>query len=60
MRASNLVWVLWAATVSLVGGALVLGLANRPEVPLFDAPLTIIPRRSPPWAPWSLPGVQAT
>jgi hypothetical protein len=43
MRARNLAWVLWAATVSLVGGALVLGLANRPEVPLVDAPLTIIP-----------------
>jgi hypothetical protein len=43
MRARNLAWVLWAATVSLVGGALLLGLANRPEVPLFDAPLTIIP-----------------
>jgi hypothetical protein len=43
MRARNLAWILWAATVSLVGGALVLGLANRPEVPLFDAPLTIIP-----------------
>ena len=43
MRARNLAWVLWAATVLLVGGALVLGLANRPEVPLFDAPLTIIP-----------------
>jgi hypothetical protein len=43
MRARTLAWVLWAATVSLVGGALVLGLANRPEVPLVDAPLTIIP-----------------
>ena len=43
MRTRNLAWVLWAVTVSLVGGALVLGLANRPEVPLFDAPLTIIP-----------------
>jgi hypothetical protein len=43
MRARNLAWLLWAATVSLVGGALLLGLANRPEVPLFDAPLTIIP-----------------
>jgi hypothetical protein len=35
--------VLWAATVSLVVGAIVLGLANWPEIPLFDAPLTIIP-----------------
>ncbi len=43
MRTPRLAWVLWAATVSLVGGALVLGLANRPEVPLVDAPLTIIP-----------------
>jgi hypothetical protein len=43
MRARNLAWVLWAATVSLVAGALLLGLANRPEVPLFDAPLAIIP-----------------
>jgi hypothetical protein len=43
MRTRNLAWVLWAVTVSLVGGALVLGLANRPEVPHFDAPLTIIP-----------------
>jgi hypothetical protein len=43
MRARNLAWVLWAVTVSLVGGAFVLGLANRLEVPLFDAPLTIIP-----------------
>jgi hypothetical protein len=43
MRARNLAWVLWAATVSLVGGALLLDLANRPEIPLFDAPLTIIP-----------------
>jgi hypothetical protein len=43
MRVRNLAWGLWAATVSLVGGALLLGLANRPELPLFDAPLTIIP-----------------
>jgi hypothetical protein len=43
MRARNLAWVLWVVTVSLVGGALVLGLANWPEIPLFDAPLTIIP-----------------
>jgi FtsH-binding integral membrane protein len=43
MIARNLAWLLWAATVLLVGGALVLGLANRQEVPLFDAPLTIIP-----------------
>ena len=43
MRTHRLAWVLWAATVSLVVGAIVLGLANRPEIPLFDAPLTIIP-----------------
>jgi len=43
MRARNFAWVLWAATVSLVVGAIVLGLANRQEVPLVDAPLTIIP-----------------
>jgi hypothetical protein len=43
VRARNLAWLLWAATVSLVGGALLLGVANRSEVPLFDAPLTIIP-----------------
>lgn len=43
MRARNLARALWVATVSLVGGALVLGLANRPEVPFFDAPLMIIP-----------------
>src|ERR671910_721157 len=43
MIARNLAWFLWAATISLVLVALVLGLANRPEVPLVDAPLTIIP-----------------
>ena len=43
MRAPSLAWVLWAAAVSLIVGALVLGLANRPEVPFFDAPLMIIP-----------------
>ncbi len=43
MRARNLARVLWAVSVSLVGSALVLGLANRPEVPFFDAPLMIIP-----------------
>jgi len=42
MRAHRLAWVLWAATVSLVAGALVLGLANRPEVPLYQATSTII------------------
>src|SRR5918995_4666165 len=43
MIARNLAWFLWAATISLVLVALVLGLANRPEVPLVDASLTIIP-----------------
>ena len=43
MRAHRLAWVLWVATVSFIAGALVLGLANRPEVPLFDAQLMIIP-----------------
>jgi hypothetical protein len=43
MRSRSLAWVLWVAVVSLVGGALILGLANRPEIPLFDAPLIIIP-----------------
>jgi hypothetical protein len=42
MRARNLAWVLWAAAVALVGGALVLGLANRPEIPILDAPLSIV------------------
>ena len=43
MRARDLAWVLWAATVALVGGAILLGVTNRPEVPLFDPLLTIIP-----------------
>ena len=43
MRTHRFAWVLWAATVSLVAGTLVLGPVNRPEIPLFDAPLTIIP-----------------
>jgi hypothetical protein len=42
MRALRLAWVLWVATVSLVAGALVLGLANRPEVPLYQVTSTII------------------
>ena len=42
MRARNLAWVLWVATVALVAGALVLGLANRPEAPLYEVPSTII------------------
>ena len=42
MRACNLAWALWAAAVSLVAGALVLGLANRPEAPLYEVTSTII------------------
>src|SRR5215207_8939792 len=42
MRACTLAWALWAATASLVAGALIFGLANRPEVPLFDVPFHII------------------
>jgi len=32
MRTRNSVWVVWAATVSLVTCSLILGLANRFEV----------------------------
>jgi len=42
MRAHRLAWVLWAATVSLVVGAIVLGLANRSEVPLYEVSSAII------------------
>jgi hypothetical protein len=42
MTARNLAWVLWVATVSLVAGSLVLGLANRSEVPLYEVPSAII------------------
>jgi hypothetical protein len=42
MRTLRLAWVLWVATVSLVAGALFLGLANRPEVPPYQATSTII------------------
>jgi hypothetical protein len=42
MRTRTLAWVLWAATASLVAGALILGLANRPEVPLYDVPFHVI------------------
>ena len=42
MRAHRLAWVLWMATVSLVAGALFLGLANRPDVPLYRVTSTII------------------
>jgi hypothetical protein len=42
MRARILARTIWAATVSLVAGALVLGLANRQEIPLYDVQSTII------------------
>jgi hypothetical protein len=42
MRAGSLAWVGWAVTISLVAGALVLGLANRPETPLYETTSTII------------------
>jgi hypothetical protein len=42
MRARSLAGVLWVATVSLVAGSLVLGLANRSEVPLYEVPSAII------------------
>ena len=42
MRARTLAWALWAATASLVAGALYLGLANRTETPLFDVPFHLI------------------
>ena len=42
MRPRALAWVLWAATASFVAGALILGLANRPEVPVYDVPFHAI------------------
>jgi len=42
MKARNLAWVGWTLTISLVAGALVLGLANRPEAPLYEVTSTII------------------
>jgi hypothetical protein len=42
MRARTFAWALWAATVSLVAGALLLGLANRAETPFFDVPFQVI------------------
>ena len=42
MRARTFAWALWAATVSLVAGALLLGLANRAEAPFFDVPFQVI------------------
>jgi hypothetical protein len=29
-------WSMWAMTLGLVAGGLVLGVANRPEAPLYD------------------------
>ena len=42
MRAGSLAWVGWTVTISLVAGALVLGLMNRPEAPLYETTSTII------------------
>jgi len=42
MRARGVAWALWVAAVSLVAGALVLGLANRPEAPLYEVTSAII------------------
>jgi hypothetical protein len=42
MKASSFAWVGWTVTISLVAGALVLGLANRPEAPLYETTSTII------------------
>ncbi|MDQ3659385.1 MAG: hypothetical protein M3338_06890 [Actinomycetota bacterium] len=38
----RIAWSLWAATLALVAGALVLGLANSPGVPLYEVPSAII------------------
>ena len=42
MRARNLARVGWALTISLVAGALFLGLTNRPEAPLYEVTSAII------------------
>jgi hypothetical protein len=42
MRASSLAWVGWTVTISLVAGALVFGLANRPVAPLYETTSTVI------------------
>ena len=34
--ASWIAWSLWAVTLSLVGGGLLLGVANRPEALLYE------------------------
>jgi len=36
VRAVRIAWSLWAATLALVAGSHVLGLANRPEAPLYE------------------------
>ncbi len=36
MSAARLAWSLWAVTVALVVGGLLLGVANRPEAPLYE------------------------
>ena len=36
MKSRNLAWVLWVIALSLVAGALVFGLANRPEASLYE------------------------
>jgi len=38
----RIAWSLWAATLALVAGALVLGLANSPGVPLYEVSSAII------------------
>jgi hypothetical protein len=42
MRARILARGLWVVTISLVAGSLVLGLANRSEVPLYEVTSAII------------------
>jgi len=42
MKARNVARALWVVAISLVVGALVLGLANRPEVPLYEVTSAII------------------
>ena len=36
MSAARLAWSLWAVTVALIAGGLLLGVANRPEAPLYE------------------------
>ena len=42
MRARNLAWAGWTVALTLVAGALVLGLANLPEAPLYEVTSAII------------------